>query len=68
MLWSFRVFRVFRGFSGLCDVFLQPIGARRVKVVSNTSGNTPERTPRRRNGEEPASGAAFHACQKHASR
>ena len=54
MLWSFRGFRVFRGFRGLRDVFL-----RRVMVVSDTSGNTPERTPRRRNGEEPALGAAF---------
>jgi len=27
MLWSFRGFRVFRGFRGLCDVFLRPIGA-----------------------------------------
>ena len=62
MLWSFRVFRVFRGFRGLRDVFLRPIGAAAVMVVSDTSGNTPERTPRRRNGEEPALGAAFHAC------
>ena len=27
MLWSFRVFRVFGGFRGFCDVFLQPMGA-----------------------------------------